>query len=384
MSELIPYDDWWKKFEADILAIQNPQPDFVMKHFVVGQHDTIEQQWAQCMLEMQNRAFNGQRAAINSRMLQRRIDRLTAKGTPDSLDKAELLKIDLMEQRLAELGNRREFESLERIRQEIGQSFTREQLDEAQSRYWHLRLARQAANDVATYGRVQVGNRDALRQAGLPCPGDSMSYVQSIQQRFLEAGKLRILIAIPTMIPRETINRDGLRCLDGWSVPATFEQKPYVIQGKAIDAAYTDAVLTAKNDGANYLLTVEDDQLIPPGAFERLWEVHQQAGPRSIVGAWYPQRKEPRTGAPIVIRNGKREYLADDGAVHEVHSLPMGMTLFPVAVFDEIPQPWFVTTDSLTQDSFFSQLARERGYKLLCDTSVRIKHVDRVSGSVYE
>src|SRR5205085_10998931 len=39
---------------------------------------------------------------------------------------------------------------------------------------------------------------------------------------------------------------------------------------------------------------------------------------------------------------------------------------------------------SLTQDSFFSQKARDAGYRLLCDTSVRSKHIDRNTGEVFE
>jgi len=45
--------------------------------------------------------------------------------------------------------------------------------------------------------------------------------------------------------------------------------------------------------------------------------------------------------------------------------------------------PWFVTTTHLSQDSFFSQKAREAGWKLLCDTGIRCRHVDRDTGRSY-
>jgi hypothetical protein len=102
------------------------------------------------------------------------------------------------------------------------------------------------------------------------------------------------------------------------------------------------------------------------------------------VGAWYPQKKQPRTGAAIVLRDGRREYLADDGSVQEVYAITQGFTLIPAATFHEIPQPWFATTGVLTQDAFFSQLVREAGYQLLVDTSLRIAHVDRTTGERYE
>lgn len=53
-------------------------------------------------------------------------------------------------------------------------------------------------------------------------------------------------------------------------------------------------------------------------------------------------------------------------------------------MFTKISYPWFKTTPNMTQDSFFSQLAREAGYKLLVDTNIKCKHIDRSTGKVYE
>jgi hypothetical protein len=192
------------------------------------------------------------------------------------------------------------------------------------------------------------------------------------------------LIAVPTLIPRNVVRRDGLTCLNGWSVPEVFERRFYVIEGKSVAAAYTDAAQTAMQDGATHVLCVEDDHVIPAGAFERLWDLHQKCGPRSIVGAWYARKTHPTSGAPIILKAGHRDYLAADGTVHDVYAIPQGFTLIPISIFRETPQPWFVTTDCVTQDSFFSQLAREAGYRLVVDTALRIKHVCRETGQVYE
>jgi SAM-dependent methyltransferase len=102
-------------------------------------------------------------------------------------------------------------------------------------------------------------------------------------------------------------------------------------------------------------------------------------------GAWYPKRSEVYEGVPIIIgADGKRTHLDADGQVHECYTLPQGCTLIPTEVFLQTTYPYFVTTEHLTQDSFFSQLARDAGWKLLCDTSIRCRHVDRVTGKVYE
>lgn len=215
-------------------------------------------------------------------------------------------------------------------------------------------------------------------------PAQIPGRVESVECKFLGTGNVRILIAVPTLIDREKIERDGLECLKGWEIPGTFERKVYVAHGKPIADAYSDAARTALDDGADFLLCVEDDHLIPAGTFEKIWDVYRSTSGRAIVGAWYPQRKEPRSGSAIVIAAGQRRYLDDDGAVHEVYGIPQGFTLIPAAIFREVEQPWFAAIESLTQDCFFSQLARDAGYQLFVDTSARIKHVDRVTGRIFE
>ncbi len=392
MNELIRPDD--ESLSKDFEAIQDPTPEFSMRHFVVGQHHTKGQQWAQTTLELQNRAFAVAIHDIEAEIQLTKIDGLEGNvSIAEAKQKIRLLKakkirLEIRSAELARIGTVRGIEHLVRIKNELeseheGRGWSREELDGELAEYWGRRLSWQAAMDLNATGRVGVGNQDALRMARMPIPGQP-TYVQQVEQKFLATDKTRLLIATPTLIQREEIERDWLRCWDGWSIPHTIQQRRYVINGKTIDAAYADAALTAMEDGATHLLCVEDDHVIPAGTFERIWELHQRSGHRSICGAWYPQRKEPRTGAPIIARDGRRDYLSDDGDVHEVYSIPQGFTLIPVSVFSEIPQPWFVTTGALSQDSFFSQLAREAGYKLLVDTGARIKHVDRATGRVYE
>jgi hypothetical protein len=364
-------------------AIQQPRTEFQLRHFVVGQHETAGQQWAQCVLEIQNKLSTLALAAIDRKIAETKIANLKRRNTEIANLKAAKLGIELQQLAWAETGARRELAALIKIMDSFGRDWSRDQLDTEQSDYWRRRLARQASQDLTATGRIGIGNQDAMRMIGLAVPGQP-TYVGAVEQRFLEVGRVRILVAVPTLIPRETIKEHGLKCLEGWTVPEFIERRFYVVHGKPIADAYADAALTAINDGCTHLLCVEDDHLIAQGVFERLWQLHQQTGPRSIVGAWYPRKADGRSGAPIVVRNGSRSYLAADGEVHEVYTIPQGFTLIPTTIFNEIPQPWFATTGCITQDSFFSQLARENGYRLLVDTAARIQHVCRHTGHVYE
>ena len=143
--------------------------------------------------------------------------------------------------------------------------------------------------------------------------------------------------------------------------------------GMGIDAAYTEAVTLAIKEGCTHLLTVEDDTFPPDDALVTLL-----AHRKDVVCGWYPKRQAIREGAPIVIKNGIRQHLNDpaDGSLVELYTAVMGCTLFDMRVFERIQMPWFVTTPQLTQDSFFSQKAREAGFTLWCDTSIRCRPVD--------
>jgi hypothetical protein len=409
MTDLIPFDDWQNELAKAIEAIQQPRTDYQIEKFVVGQHVSEARRWHQCVLELQIKFQNLRRGQIQQRQMARKLAKLEAKGTPEANDKAALLRLDMEDHALAMLGAMREAQCLWAIYQSFGRNFTRDELNAAEGEFWQKRLTMQAQYDLNATGRIGVGNQDALRMAGID-PSTVAGNLESVEQRFLSQGKIRILVVTPTLIPQETIERDGLACRQGWSLPGTVEFKPLVIIGKPVAVAYNEAAQMAIDDDADFLLCVEDDHLIPAGTFEKLWSVYQQHGPRAIVGAWYPQRKEPRTGTAIVLVGGRREFLldrarpatlhvngigqsdilygrdrgSDDGGPIEVFGIPQGFTLIPTQAFREIPQPWFVTTDNLTQDSYFSQQARDAGWGLFVDTSARIKHVDRETGIVYE
>lgn len=366
-----------------IAAIQQPRPAFVLRHFVVGQHDTPGQQWAQCILEMQLKLQAIATAEIDRQLAELRLARLEKRGTRAALLKAEKVRIELRSLEWAKLGAERELASLLQIKESFGRNWTREELDEEQEEYWNRRLARQAMQDVNGTGRVGVGNQDALRMIGRPiAPADQ--HVGAVERRFLETGAVKLVVVVATLISRARIVSEGLRCLAGWDIPRTIERQVHVVTDRPTADAYNEGVQFALKRSADFVLCVEDDHEIVAGTFEKLWSLYLSAGPRVVVGAWYPQKQARRTGAPIVLSGGRREYLSDDGDVHEVYSIPQGFTLIPTTIFREIPQPWFATTGCLTQDSFFSQLAREAGYKLLVDTSARIRHVCRQTSRVYE
>ena len=360
------------------LEIQQPRTEFTLRHFVVGQHDTIEQQYAQCVLEMQIKYDNIRRALLSKKRIEIEIKELESKNTEIDLIDAEIKKIDLEAQDRAIVGAWREFQVLYKIWNEFPKKYTRQELDLAQPEYWQKRIARQANQDLIAMGRIQVGNQESLNQIGLSSTPE-LNHIRQIEKKYLENGDCKILIAVPTRTKAEK-----LPVIENIIIPSGIQVKYYNVFGKSVHEAYNDAVMTAIKDNADFILTVEDDTYPPHDAIIRLLKLFNDLGPNSVVGAWYPKKQIPREGTPIIIKDGKRQALMDDGNIHEVYTIPMGTTLFPIAVFLKTVFPYFATTEHLTQDSFFSQKARDAGYKLFVDTNIKCRHFDINSNIFYE
>lgn len=386
MNDLMPMDeridmaiDAIKEMQNAFLEIQQPRTAYVLDKFVVGQHDTDETRYSQCVLELQVKYDNIRRAKLNKKKILIKIEGLEKKGGEIDLIDADLMRIDLEEQDRAMLGALREFEALYKIWQSFPKKYTRQELDGNQPEYWHLRLQRQANQDLQATGRIGVGNHEALRQIG-KTTAPELEHVKEVEKKYLEIGDAKVLIVVAT---REKAPQ--LEVLEKLEIPSGVQVKLHNVYGVSVHEAYNIAVKTAKEDKADFMLTVEDDTFPPADGFVKMMKLFlKNRDKKIIIGGWYPKKTESKEGTPIVVVEGKRQALIPDGEIHEVYTIPMGFTLFPTKVFLDTEEPYFVTTQHLTQDSFFSQKARDAGYKLLVDTSIRCKHVDVETGRVFE
>jgi hypothetical protein len=148
------------KIKVAFSKVAQPRSDYAIERFVVGEHETQERQYAQCVTELWRKATSIRRAEIELAKKEREIS-----SCSDDLDQ-ELLALDMEEIRFAIAGAQAEFQTLFRIFESLP-DFTAEELQAGEERYWTLRLARQAQIDIEATGRVGVGNLDALRQAGM-------------------------------------------------------------------------------------------------------------------------------------------------------------------------------------------------------------------------
>jgi hypothetical protein len=175
---------------------------------------------------------------------------------------------------------------------------------------------------------------------------------------------------------------NGLPCLEGVEIPSGVQYKIYNAWGKPVAENYNDMIQTALDDKADYLVTIEDDQVLQPDSLVRLYNKFKELPEKSCLGAWYPKKEESRQGVHIEL-DGERKPMPDSGGLRKAYTLAMGLTIYPVKAFAEIPHPWCVTTANLTQDSFLSQLLREREWELWVDTDLKIGHQCRLTGKIY-
>ena len=363
--------------------IQMPRTPFELERFVVGPRFTEEQRYAQCVLEMSIAYYNLQSAKLNVEKKDIEIEEIKTPGRKGEIEK-ELLRLEQEQTKLAMLGAFREFSVLYNLWQKFPKKYTRQDLDNASERDFKIRLETQAKQDLIANGRISVSNQEGLRQIGVEVTESSLlPIIDPVEQRYLEQGKSRMLIGVPTEIKAE----NGLKCLENIVYPSGVEIKIFNNYGNKIDDAYTFIARQALLDNADYLVTIEDDTFPPNDAIIKLFDLlksETNKGNKVAVGAWYPKREEPAQGVHIIVGKNERGPLKADNNIHEVYTLAMGCSIYPVKMFKEIPEPWFKTTNQLSQDSYFSQKARDAGYKLLVDTSIRCKHIDRITNKVYE
>lgn len=192
----------------------------------------------------------------------------------------------------------------------------------------------------------------------------------------------------------------------GLIAPMNQKRAVFFAAGHEVGRAYDEMIVAVlahpQFSTWRYVLSIEDDMLIPPDAHIRLLE-SIEAGPFDAVGGMYFTKGEinmpmcygdpeefRRTG---VLDFRPRDVVAALAAGHVVpcNGLAMGCTLYRLALFKEIPPPWFVTvsdvvdggTKAMTQDLAFAEKACRAGKRFASDTRVKAGHLDVGTGNVY-
>lgn len=205
----------------------------------------------------------------------------------------------------------------------------------------------------------------------------------------------------------QLVQRDGPLLAVGYEV------------GRAYDALIEGILAAPGLKNHHYLMTVEDDNILPWDAQLKLLDSMHHARtkdgkPFDAVSGLYRTKEDAHIplafgDAAEYRRTGKVSFRPFDiatvppcapcsdpssGAEHdhvvEVLGIPMGCALWKLSLFRELPPPWFVTKQNeyrarrngTTQDLYFSQRCIEAGKRLGIDRRVHVGHKD-ADGAVY-
>lgn len=157
----------FEEVEKAIADVQQTRSKFQLEKFVIGQHKTLEMQYYQTCLELQDLIMKYRGAEINVRKQEIKIDRLRA--TKDEIDELEAQEIELglQQTRLAMIGAGRELNALLDIFNNFDKRYTREEIEAAQPDYWKERLTGNAKAMLMGGAGVNPSHIEAMEQAGV-------------------------------------------------------------------------------------------------------------------------------------------------------------------------------------------------------------------------
>lgn len=157
----------FEEIEKAIAEVQQPRSRFQLERFVLGQHATLEMQYYQVCLELQDLLYKYKFAEINAKKTQIKIDRLRA--TEDELDELQAQEIELSQSqtKLAVIGAQRELAHLIDIWESFEHKYTREEIEAAQPDYWQARLTNNAKAMLMGGQSVNAAHIETMEQAGI-------------------------------------------------------------------------------------------------------------------------------------------------------------------------------------------------------------------------
>ncbi len=156
-------------FHPEIIStfaeINQSRSEYQIDKFVLGQHDTPEMRYYQCVLELQGLYYALKQTSLSIKKIELEINQLRESGNEIDEIEAQIKELDLEQTRSASVGAIREFEILLKKFNE-SPKYTRQQIDEAQPEYWERRLTRQYELASATTTANQAAHLDSLIQIG--------------------------------------------------------------------------------------------------------------------------------------------------------------------------------------------------------------------------
>ena len=169
--------------------------------------------------------------------------------------------------------------------------------------------------------------------------------------------------------------------------------------GMEVGAAYSTTIdqilIHPELSKWKYILTLEEDNCPPPDGLLKLYDNIEKY---DVVGGLYWTKgvdgKPMAYGKTDVFPKNFIPFMPDPDSVTPVNGLGMGFTLFKMEIFKnpQLPKPFFETVqkytpglgmEAYTQDLKFFENCSKLGYKVACDSRVKVGHYDLVNDQMW-
>jgi hypothetical protein len=171
---------------------------------------------------------------------------------------------------------------------------------------------------------------------------------------------------------------------------------PVFIEGDEVGNAYEKAFNMVLEHPElskwKYILTVEHDNLPPSDGILKMYESIKDYD--CVAGLYWTKGEggQPMIyGNPDVMPRNFVPQLPKVDTLQHCNGLGMGFNLWKISSLKEklknLPKPWFKTVQeagkAFTQDLFFYNNAACHGFKVACDTRIKVGHLDLSTGIVW-
>lgn len=177
----------------------------------------------------------------------------------------------------------------------------------------------------------------------------------------------------------------------GMMIPMNQQFSRIIVKGLEVGDAYNAAIETILAHPVlsqwKYILTLEEDNMPPPDGLLKLYE---SIGDYVCVGGLYWTKGIE--GQPMIYGDPKGIFsfipqVPIENTVQECNGLGMGFNLWKMDLFrdEKFEKPWFKTVQewnpqeggkAYTQDLWAFERIRKLGYRVACDTRVKVGHLD--------
>ena len=191
---------------------------------------------------------------------------------------------------------------------------------------------------------------------------------------------IRILIAIPAS---EYIKTECLKSIIAIDVPNNVTVDVEFVIGYGAAQSRNKAACKAIDLNYDYILFIDSDQIVPVDVLHKLLSCNSDISTGWSMMAINDERTNisiynaPDMHYDFMLRKDVPEGIID------VDAIGFSCILIKTSVFEKLKYPYFVYVEYsnrtiLSEDLYFCNMAKQAGFKILCDTSLNIGHIKTV------